>query len=75
MALEPFYLDPLNLSTGTFLIVGIGTFRIYRSRAFFNAHLLKTVPSELQLFTPISTYRASYSGPIIANSIAISVPA
>lgn len=74
MALEPFYLELLNLSAGTFLIVGIGTFRIYRSRAFFKVHLLKTVPSELQLFTP-TTYRASYSSPIIANSITISVPA
>lgn len=73
MALEPFYLEPLNLSAGTFLVVG--TFRIYRSRAFFKAHLLKTVPSELQLFSPISTYRASCSSPIIANSITISVPA
>lgn len=75
MALEPFYLEPLNLSAGTFLVVGIGTFRIYRSRAFFKAHLLKTVPSELQLFSPISTYRASCSSPIIANSITISLPA
>ena len=64
-------------ATGIFLparTVGVGTFRVCRFRTFLNAHLLQTPTSELRPLTPTSTYKNSFSGPIIVNNMILTSP-
>ena len=51
-----------------------GMFNSVFSSASFKGHLLQIPQSEFRPFIPMSTYRNSYSGPIMANSIILSVP-